>query len=36
MSGSLWPPMLRLLRRATAAMILLGGWQAAVDLWFGQ
>lgn len=25
---TIWPPMLRLLRRVTAAIILVGGWQA--------
>lgn len=28
----LWRPAVRLLRRATGAMILLGAWQVAVDL----
>jgi hypothetical protein len=32
LSEDLWPPMLRLLRRATAAIILIGGWQAIVDM----
>lgn len=28
MNGDLWPPMVRILRRTIAAMILLGAWQA--------
>lgn len=28
----LWLPAVRLLRRATGAMILIGAWQVAVDL----
>lgn len=36
MTSALWLPAVRLLRRVTAAMILLGSWQVAVDLWVGQ
>lgn len=28
MDNDLWPPMVRILRRTIAAMILLGAWQA--------
>ena len=31
MSDQIWPPMVRLLRRCTAALILLGAWQVGVD-----